>query len=171
MFPKLNVKKIISQHFVSLRHFSNSNTEEGKVPFSCWLVFLVLPAIITISLYIPLGSINEEIIKQLISVNAIFVALLLNLMVMLYSMKHKVIDGESEDKKAKRNRIIRYVFANVSFEILLSLTSIVLLLFHLYFTTPLAIHVFDIIIIFLTIQIVLGILLILNRISKLFETI
>lgn len=171
MFPKLNVKKIISQHFISLRHFKSVTSEEGTVPFSCWVIFLIMPIILTSMLYFPFGKIEEEIIKQLISVNAIFVALLLNLMVLLYSMKHKIIEGETDDKKSKRHQIIKYVFSNVSFEILLSLFSIVLLLFHMYFTDPIIIHLMDILIIFLTIQIVLGIVLILSRISKLFDTV
>ncbi len=171
MFPKLNVKRIVVQHFISLRQFEFVDSEKGKFPFSCWLMFLFIPVIITVALYVPLGSIDKEIIKQLISVNSIFVALLLNLMVLLYSMKHKIIEGEDDSRRSARHRIIKYVFANVSFQVLLSLVSIVLLIFHLYFMHPIVINIFDILIIFFTIQIVLGVVLILSRISKLFEVV
>lgn len=173
MFPKLSLSTVVKEHLDSLKSYSTisdvTKSENGKHTIWCFLAFIGLPIALTYTLYEPYGKITNELISLILNANSIFVALLLNLIVLLYSMKEKLINSESATKKELRKQLIQYTFANVSFQILLSLMIIVLALLHGRLIDGFLVTVFDTLIIFLMIQVVMGIILILNRLSKLFS--
>lgn len=173
MFPKLSMATIIKDHFSSLKYYGTisdiANGTNGKHTVWCFLAFIGIPIVLTYWLYEPYGKINDDLIGLIVNANSIFIALLLNLIVLLYSMKEKVVNSESINHKEVRKQLIQYTFANVSFQILLSLTIVVLALLHGHVINDVVVTVFDTLIIFLMIQVMIGIVLILSRLSKLFS--
>lgn len=172
MFPKLSMSNIVRDHLNSLKYYARQSDivsgNNGRHTFKCFFAFIIIPLAFTYVLYEPDGRIEDSVIGLILNANSIFIALLLNLIVLLYSMKEKLISGESESKKGLRKQLIKYTFANVSFQILLSLSIVVLTLLHGQFTNEYIVTTFDTLIIFLMIQVVLGVVLILSRLSKLF---
>lgn len=172
MFPKLSIMRVFKDHFNSLKSFgtqSNILNENGKHTVSCIMAFLVIPLLITTSLYVYGGKISDNTINLILTSNSIFTALLLNLVILLYSMKEKIINIESDKKQAMRKKFIGYTFANVSFLIIICLLIIALSLLHELASSTIFVNIVDTIIIFLMIQVILGILLILNRLASLFS--
>jgi len=192
MFPKLDVSNIIGTHLKSLQSYGTvsdiNSGVNGKHTLKCFFIFIIVPIIFTYLLYVPASKISDDIISMILNANAIFVGLFLNLIVLLYSMKEKILKLESEEfskstletERIKEDRdtlltliqtkktTIDFMFANVSFQILLSLIIVILTLLHGTELFKSWVAFIDVVIILLMIEVLLGIVLILSRLSDLF---
>lgn len=115
IFPKIDVKQIIKDHFATLVNFST-----GKPDGSDFFTFFWLPvatAFLAVRLSIHMDS---DFVGVLISALSIFVGLLLNVIVILFEIvKNDKVSGN-------KVHIARESISNISFAILLSLISICL---------------------------------------------
>jgi len=84
MFNKINIFKIISNHFNTLQ---NDNTK--KCEFDDILTFLILPLLVSVGLYWFDFELKENAINIIITTLSIFVGLLFNIIVIhsLFSSK------------------------------------------------------------------------------------
>lgn len=132
---KIDVRQIIKDHKKTL-----VNQNDEKPDFSDKLSFFWMPLIVAGILVFFGALIRESMISTIVSVLAIFVGLLLNVVVLLFDIVRK------EDVRQVKITIVKEVLANIMFTILISVACILatvatLLDFHcilLYFTNFIA---------------------------------
>ena len=134
MSSKFNVSDIVTNHLKTLRNDATKQYQKADFGIS----FLV-PATISIVL-VGLGLVvNSTIAIGMITAFSIFGALLLNLLLLLYQM----INGDSSQKDEKLSRVnpvrraqlLKETYYNISFEILLAIIVISILLFTIIVET------------------------------------
>jgi hypothetical protein len=96
MSNRINICDIVIGHFRTLRQ-----TRNNKIGIVEFLVFIVLPIILSISItFIPLNS--KEIISLLVNLGSIFSALLLSVLVLVFDQEQKLEERrELAEEKGK----------------------------------------------------------------------
>lgn len=130
MFNKISITAIVKDHVSTLR-----NSRTGRLHYPDVFLFIILPAIVSI-LLVHLGiHLNDPLVNALITSFSIFSALLFNLLLLVYDISGKeavsaaTISDPVEKKKAVRRRsLLREIYINVSFSILVSTMAVALLL-------------------------------------------
>lgn len=124
MSSKINIVKIISDHFSTFR---DENTR--KPAFLDYVVFLILPAVLGIGSYYFGICFPEDQFSVFISALSILAGLLFNILFLIYSLSDSGDDVQKMSKKRidLRNRFIREVFANISFSIFLAVCGVIVL--------------------------------------------
>ena len=118
---KINVLNIVKAHFQTIKHETS-----GKTSRSDRWIFIYVPFIVAlIPVFMNLG-LEKETINILITVQSIFIGLLLNLLVLLYALINR------RPEIPKRKILLKEVFHNISFSILLAIVSILTLLISLF---------------------------------------
>lgn len=128
MLTKINPTNIIKQHFDTLYDNRNEKISLGDIIF-----FFILPLIVSFILVLfkkELGSSADSLLVSL----SIFTPLLLSLLVLIYEMGQKASDkfhnetfyGDYYDHINK----LKEITANISFSILLSIISIIVLVLY-----------------------------------------
>lgn len=177
MFTKISVVGIIKDHISTLK-----NGRTNKLHYPDVILFFIIPAVIsglTTYLEIPL---NDGLANALITSFSIFSALLFNLLLLVYDISGKNLDQtkytDPVDIKriVQKRELLREIYVNVSFSILVSIMTVVILLS--YFLKPgncrlWAINICSFqwllafVIYYLAIQFILTLLMVLKRIYKL----
>tara|TARA_R110001592_G_scaffold121046_3_gene326065 strand:+ start:3851 stop:4387 length:537 start_codon:yes stop_codon:yes gene_type:complete len=155
-FVKVNVSKIIKNHLGTL---VNANTK--KASFGDYFVFLILPLIIASTLIYFNVLMGGDIVNIIITGLAIFVGLLFNVIVLLFTIIPKDIIKE----RLKVN-ILEEVIYNCSFTILLSILCIILCVFT-KLTNPVVIYVVNFISYYFFTLFLFTLLMILKRLQSL----
>lgn len=149
---KLNIGRILADHFRS-----------QFVSFGDCLIFLLLPAIVATILPYFNVLISYNLLQIVIAVLSIFVGLLLNVIVLLFDIMNK------ESTRVLKITLLQEVLANVSFTILLSiLTILVVLPTMLPICFNLTLKIFNGVSYFCLILFLLNIIMILKRVYALF---
>lgn len=158
MSGKINVSKILTDHFGTFRHTS------GKVKIRDYLLFIGVPVIIT-AILIKFGATLERgILGVFLTCYSIFIALLLNLLLLIYDIMHKVNNNIAKDPKRQlKKKFIKEVYSNVSFSILLSIILIIVLVLG-YIENLLVQCIVSAIIYFLSAMFILSLFMILKRV-------
>ncbi|MBD2242654.1 hypothetical protein [Nostoc sp. FACHB-888] len=135
MLSKISIFSIIKDHIATLK-----SSQTGKIYYPDIILFFILPAIIS-AVMIYLGVIlNDGLVNALITSLSIFSALLFNLLLLVYDISGKNTDqnqttDQIEIKKIiQRRELLREIYVNVSFSILTSIITVVILL--TYFLKP-----------------------------------
>lgn len=135
MSSKISVIGIVKDHIATLR-----NNRTGKIHFPDIVLFFIFPGIIS-GLMLQLGvSLNDGFVNALITSFSIFSALLFNLLLLVYDISDKLDNKPQGTNIAENNKIIirrellREIYVNVSFSILISMTVVIILLS--YFLKP-----------------------------------
>jgi hypothetical protein len=118
MSRKISPYWIVRDHFATLRLWKHTETSRWDV-----FVFYVLPAIAAGALTWLIPSISEGALNMTLTVVSIFAGLLLNLLVLIYSIVPK--DKGSINQLEAKWVCLRAVFANISYTVLVCLVSIV----------------------------------------------
>lgn len=163
MSSKINIQEIIRGHIKTL---IDSGKNKASLPdiFS----FFIFPAILSVvGIYFKL-NINKEIISLLVNFGAIFTALLLSVLVLVYDQENKI---NTENKTALINikkNLLKQLYYNICYCIIISVALVVTCLIHsissaeklnIYFTSP--------IITLFTSNLVLTILMVVKRMHTL----
>jgi hypothetical protein len=120
MFSKIDVRRIVRDHLATLK-----DDATGKRMISDYLLFFGVPVLVALSLVLTVDlSLNKEAVALLVTSLSIFAALLFNLLLLIYDVVRK-IGRESEELKAE---FLSQVYSNISFAILVSILSIIVLL-------------------------------------------
>lgn len=124
MSSKINVKSIIYGHFATLRSTS------GKVSFSDFITFLFVPAVFFV-LVIVLGfNLNKDIVSLLVNFGAIFTALLLSVLVLVYDQESKLDERQFRALRDNvsgdifylaKKELLGHLYINISYSIICSL--------------------------------------------------
>lgn len=177
MFNKISPQAIFVDHFNTL---IDHHTQKKKT--TDFILFLVLPAVIAsviIALF-PKVLTNVNTVEILITVFSILIGLMLNLLVLMFDImiqKHDKSEQKSMDGRT-RKVLLKQTFSNISFAILVSVLTIILLFITIHqfpslaWINPLDINsILNWMILFLTMNFFLTLFMILKRVYKLLETI
>lgn len=120
MSSKLNVSEIIAGHFKTLRN------DSGVLVFADRVVFFLLPFVAGFIFCFFEIRIKESVLSLLVNFGAIFTALLLSVLVLVYDQQGKVSQQSSksvviDSKKA----LLHDLHYNISFSILCSIFLVV----------------------------------------------
>jgi hypothetical protein len=126
MSTKLNVTSIITEHYRTLR-----NQSDKKISKLDLFVFVGVPIIISLLMFEFGVKLNSE--ASLIStVLSIFAALLLNLLVILYTLFLNENNSEKKKSTGRWGILIREVFSNIAYCILVSIFCLVTIVISLF---------------------------------------
>ena len=123
IFPKISMHEIIRAHLDTLVDYPTD-----RVSRSDYFLFFGIPTIISLIIILFDNNISNEFSSLLITVHSIFSALLLNLLLTVYEMAQKKEDPANNRKCTIRVSLIKQVYANIAFDIFISLLSIISIL-------------------------------------------
>lgn len=129
MISKINVTNIFKDHISTLKDYHT-----GKYLKSDFILFFAVPLVVAILVFIFLGEISDTAVVVLATSLSIFAALLFNLLLLVYDSIRKEEKQSIEDKP--RLLLLKQIFYNISFGILISVLTIILLILfsqNLYF--------------------------------------
>jgi len=164
MFSRINLLKIIIDHFKTLRDISS---ESDKMPVSDILLFIVLP--LTISFVLIACGINIKVdVANFITAVSILCGFLFNLLAVIYNLMDKIradVEQSIRDEPL-RKMFISSIHSNISYGILESVFVLILLLGYSCISESAKFlnNVLLALIYFLLAQFFLTLLMILNRI-------
>lgn len=184
MFSKISIFGIIKDHIETLK-----DNRTNKIYIPDIILFFVIPGIISSVMIQFEIRLNDGFVNALITSFSIFSALLFNLLLLVYSIsdkpenKYKNLDALENERIIRRRRLLREIYINVSFLILISTIAVVSLLTYFLKASNCNILVIDIcslkwllalIVYYLAAQFILTLLMVLKRIyrllSRAFET-
>lgn len=171
MCTKLNITSIVKDHLNTLY---NNRTQKISITDIIELYFLPFLLSLILVLIINFG-LTSDITSILITSFSIFTALLFNLLVLLFDIvnKNKTIpaDATDEEKKGLSNklRLLKEVYSNISYCILVSIIVLVLLIISLVSTNEIFIKTMGILVYFGCLNFILILIVILKRIHILFS--
>lgn len=151
MSSKFSVGNIVKDHFRTLRNFGTEKIELSSVSIN-----FVLPAIIAaIFVYFVLIIRNAEF-DVILTAFSVFAALLLNLMILLYSVLNRESEKKDEQKNKMKMRLLKETYSNIEFSVLTSVIIIVIILlmlfipYNFYFDLTASFIVYYLIFVFIT---------------------
>ncbi|MDN3377022.1 MULTISPECIES: hypothetical protein [unclassified Pseudoalteromonas] len=178
MSDKINVSEIIKGHFSTLKNYHT-----GKICKSDVFVFIVIPLLIAIANMVFGMSIGKELRAALINFGAIFSALLISVLVLVYDQKNKLatkLENKSKDKESCQDNLpnlnalsttLHELYSNICFAILTSLMLVVFSMVQIILIdlkiTVLNLYLINPLIIFCICTIILTTLMIIKRLHKL----
>jgi hypothetical protein len=124
MLDKLNPMDIVSAHF---RTFKDEKTENTSIP---QILFQFAIAILLSCVHIKIYAINETVVGIVISVAAIIAGLLLNVMVLIYTLLTGRLNSTSSNI-AMIKSIGKETISNIAFSVLCSLLLVIASLLNL----------------------------------------
>lgn len=129
MIARINIWKIIVDHFGTLRHTSNLNSK--YIYWKDLLLFICLPILVSFTLTI-LGYTFEQCLGDLITAISILGGFLFNLLAIIYGQIDKIKSdlnpNDNNELQDLKKRFVTEIHSNISFCIVLSLILIVSLL-------------------------------------------
>lgn len=123
MLDKIDVSKIVLDHLRTLRVYPG-----GKRSVSDYLLFGLVPLIVGLAFVTFFGPLTESISDIVVTSMSIFVALLLNLILLTYNITRHPPSSLSEKMNKMRERFLREIFSNIAFAVLVALIIIALVL-------------------------------------------
>lgn len=161
MISKINVWKIIVDHISTL-----NDHKTKKILRSDILLFFVYPIVAAGLILWLCDSMRPSLVSVLSTSLSIFAALLFNLLLLVYSAIRK--DEQLNSKS--RKEFLKEIYVNISFCILISVISIVLILVYSQIpNNQIAQYTFSFLIYYFVIVFVLTLLMVLKRIHVLFS--
>ena len=163
MLSRINILKIIKDHFNTL---NNINKVNGGMTFWDCFGFLILPA--ALSCYLCTTSLDfNSHLSDLITSISILGGFLFNLLAVIYGLMDKIQrDLQLQAENSLKKTFVKQIHINISFNILLSIFLIVILVIYPHFKclNSLVDLIFRFSISFLLLLFLLTILMVLNRI-------
>lgn len=123
MFSKINVIEIITDHWRTLKNYGDSKSSIGDI--SIFVLFPILFSIILLGIKFRL---NKELVNTLVTALSVFGALLFNLLMLIYDLIKKNKNDPESTEKELRLVFLSEIYRNISYSILISLSSIMVLL-------------------------------------------
>jgi hypothetical protein len=175
MIDKINIKKIVRKHFAT---FQDERT--GKKDVLDYIFFIFLPLLISVIFAIKFQNINSLANILIISLS-IFTGLLFNLLLLTYDLvkrnDNKIIGLRKEELKTKedddlkiKGRLLKQIFNNISYSILISLFAVLILFLSLLWDNYYYNVILSFAIYFLTINFFLTMLMVLKRTHNLLSS-
>jgi hypothetical protein len=127
MSSKINIKEILTGHFKTLSKVDGTWSWHDFITFGC------IPIIFGIGSLATGFSLNKDTVSLLVNFGAIFTALLLSVLVLVYDQESKIDDKNQRDNDLRRavdpfypakKRLLDELYFNISYSILSSLILI-----------------------------------------------
>jgi membrane-associated HD superfamily phosphohydrolase len=158
MFSKINFTIIIKDHWQTLRNYGDSKSSIGD-----FFLFVLFPLIFSGALVYFKVTLNKDLVNTLVTALSVFAALLFNLLMLIYDIIKKGNDGDPE--KQLKSIFLRQTYSNISYAILISFfTIIVLLTFFIFQENKIATSIISFISITLLSNFLLTGLMVLKRV-------
>jgi|LDZT01.1.fsa_nt_gi hypothetical protein len=119
MIEKINISRIIKDHINTLKDY-----ETGKYYFWDFVLFFITPLIVSIILIKYHIIIDKDMANALITSLSIFAALLFNLLLLIYDITRKEVKREAARNNKVKTDLLKQIFCNISFSILVSVFAI-----------------------------------------------
>ena len=165
MIEKIDIGKILKNHIMTLRKVNST-----KISFQDIMLFYALPILFSLLIiYYYNFTLTKNATNILITSMSIFIALLLNLLLLLFDIIRKnrlANDSTTNDPKyIIYYKLLYEIYINISYCICIALFSIILLLIFpiLSRTNKLIIYIISFLIYFLTSNFLLTMFMILKR--------
>lgn len=168
MLTKINILKIISDHFGTLKNF-----QTGKISLRDVFLFYALPVLVSVFLLSTDFKLKDGLVEILITSFSIFTALLFNLLLLTFDIvreKLEITPGkENKDKRYYeiKKELLKEAYANISYSIFVSILGLLFLLLSQIDMCQLCRTVICGIIYFICFNFILTLFLILTRIHTL----
>lgn len=161
MFKKLDVSRIVKDHVDTLRDNETNKRSAGDM-----FVFFGLPALFSaLILYVFKTPVDRAISNILITSLSIFSALLLNLLMLIYDLVRKEEEETGPDDNSPAARLLREIFSNISYSILVSVFCVaILLIAYLEIKPVIFLQIFSLVVYFLVLQFLLTMFMVLKRV-------
>jgi len=136
MLNKINIFIIVKDHIATLKDYETKKNSGMDI-----ILFFIVPIILAVLAFLSLKSMSSSLVTILITTQSIFAALLFNLLILVYdAIRKEQTDGivnQQNDKTDERNNrriFLKEIFSNVSFCVLISVVTIVLLIIFSFVT-------------------------------------
>lgn len=173
MTNKINIFQVVSRHFDTFRDFDSRALNIRDL-----LLFFGIPFLFSLCSAKYAYIFSDSTISNLLNVEALLSGLLLNLLVLVYSLKEKTpktdVNIEGWEDLQLKHMVVNEVYFNVAFSTLSAFLMLIFTVLHSFFigisfsSFSLNAHLIDPIIVFLGLNLVLNFLMIIKRISVLF---
>ncbi len=124
MSQKINVIHIITEHHSTLCSYAT-----GRVSLLDLAVFYGVPFLLGVASWWFNLELDSDRANATIATAAIFAGLLINVLVLIYTVAQKGAEGAEK-------KLVKEFFANVSYAILLSVVTVVLIMANLFLPQP-----------------------------------
>ena len=159
---KINVFKIIKDHHNTLVDYRTGRYKKTDL-FTFYFVPISSTAILVHYLGFRIGSEQTSI---LITALSIFAALLFNLLLLTHSIVIRNLNQEENNNKIS---LLKEIYVNISYAILISILTIITLLIHVVFSNALLSLIITWLTSFAVLNFIFTLLLILKRIYSVLE--
>lgn len=161
MFKKLDVSQIVTDHIRTLRNYGAARVSVGDL-----FVFFGLPALLAaLILYVFKTPVDKAAANILITSLSIFSALLLNLLMLIYDLVRKEEGITGPDDKSPAAQLLREIFSNISYSIVVSVFCVaILLIAYLDIRSVVFLQVFSLVVYFLVLQFLFTLFMVLRRV-------
>lgn len=118
MSTKIDISCILKDHFGTMR-----NERNGAFDWGDGFIFIALPILMGLFAFYAGVSLDDDAIAIMITAASIFSGLLINVLVLIYSINQKVDNNDNAPKEKidLEKDFLKEIFANLSFSILISL--------------------------------------------------
>lgn len=125
MSSKINVFEIISGHWETLQHNGTKKASKSDI-----FTFFLLPLLLAILTVVFEFKFTADLISLLVNFGAIFTALLLSVLVLVYDQSTKLEEKSDEAKKADvsystKRTILDQLYFNICYSMIASVTLVV----------------------------------------------
>jgi hypothetical protein len=135
MSSKLNFWEIVSGHYATLK------TSQGKTSWIDLFTFYVLPLSCAGLFVIFSMNLEADLTSLLVNFGSIFTALLLSVLVLVYDQGTKLeSNGSNEPLLSVKKELLRELYYNISYSILLSIFLVVLCFIHTVAGSSVVLH-------------------------------
>jgi hypothetical protein len=124
MSNKINMKDIISCHFRTLCDV------DDKVSYFDVATFFVVPILLAILAGLYELNLDKDLISLLVNFGAIFTALLLSVLVLVYDQEAKLDTAPTSKLILLKKKLLNQLYYNISYAIFLSIVLIVACFFQ-----------------------------------------
>lgn len=126
MSSKLNVSEIIKGHFATLR-----SADRKKLSKIDLVIFIGLPVAAAVTFAVLGYDINAELRSLLVNFGAIFTALLLSVLVLVYDQEGKYANSPENDAiNRSKMELLRELYYNISFSIVCAIGLVIVSMLH-----------------------------------------
>jgi len=169
---KIDISYIVQDHISTLKNYQTNKISQNDI-----VLFYVAPLLFSIILVYLQFKLNKELLTILVTSLSIFAALLFNLLLLVYDIFGKIsnVINDTDKDLSKKMQLLKEVYANISYCILIAIITIILLVFFALnipqmFNMPqieVVGSILTIIVFWLLIQFIFTLLMILKRVHEL----
>lgn len=162
-FSKIDIQEIFTSHCKTLKNYKQNSYSTADI-----LIFFVFPSVLSFVVVFADFRLNKEVVGILINVSAIFAGLLFNLLVLIFDVISKAVKQvDSFQENILTLDRLEEISSNVSFEIVLSILNLLLLVISVAFFEGIPNIVFSFVVFYLVTLFTLTLFMILKRVHKL----